>query len=316
MTTSYKVSVIIPVYNVELYIDECIKSLISQEFREVEYIFINDGSLDKSIDILNRYDDNRIRIINRKNGGLSAARNTGLKFARGEYILFIDSDDYLIDNKAIGNMYKIARKNNSDIVVSNAVKVYEDKTEIPFYRDKDIFYERTIDSKSFLKEFIKKDSMQVPVWMNLYRRSFLLRNNLFFKEGILHEDELFTPKAFFKADKVSIYESNFYAYRQRENSIMTSPEKQEKRCMDILNICCELVDIFSKTKDNELRKELNKKPKWLILNAINTNELKSIPTKLKIFLLKDSKGIKELVRNILILVNLKFYKKLIQRKIG
>lgn len=311
-----EVSVIIPVYNVELYIDECIKSLISQQCREVEYIFINDGSLDKSMSILKGYSDKRIRIINQKNGGLSAARNTGVKFAKGQYILFIDSDDYLIDNKAIDNMYKIARENNSDIVVSNAVKIYEDRRAVPFYRDKNIFYERTMDSKSFLKEFIKKDSMQVPVWMNLYRRSFLLSNNLFFKEGILHEDELFTPQAFLKADKVSIYKSNFYAYRQRENSIMTSPEKQMKRCIDILNICCDLVDIFSEIKDDELRKELNKKPKWLILNAINTNELTSIPTKLKMFLLKDSEEIKELVRNSIISVNLKLYKKLMQRKIG
>ena len=97
---------------------------------------------------------------------------------------------------------------------------------------------------------------------------------------------------------------------------MTSLEKQRKRCVDILNICCDLVDIFSEIKDDELRKELNKKPKWLILNAINTNELTTIPTKLKMFLLKDSEGIKELVRNSVISVNLKLYKKLMQRKIG
>lgn len=316
MNMRTNVSVIIPVYNVELYIDECIKSLILQESTEVEYIFINDGSLDKSIEILKRYRDERIKIIDQKNGGLSAARNTGVRYAKGEYILFIDSDDYLRDNKAIDNMYKIAKESDSDIVVSNSIKVYEDGTEVPFYRDKNIFYERTMDSKSFLKEFIKKDSMQVPVWMNLYKRSFLLSNNLFFKEGMLHEDELFTPQSFLKADKVSIYKSNFYAYRQRENSIMTSPEKQRKRCMDILNICCDLVDIFSEIKDDQLRKELNKKPKWLILNAINTNDLISIPIKLKVFLLKESEGIKELVRNSIISVNLKFYKKLMYRKIG
>ena len=97
---------------------------------------------------------------------------------------------------------------------------------------------------------------------------------------------------------------------------MTSPEKQRKRCMDILNICCDLVDIFSEIKDDQLRKELNKKPKWLILNAINTNDLISIPIKLKVFLLKESEGIKELVRNSIISVNLKFYKKLMYRKIG
>lgn len=98
------------------------------------------------MNILNWYSDKRIIIISQKNGGLYTVRNIGVKFAKGQYILFIESDDYLIDNKAIYNMYKIARENNSDIVVSNVVKIYEDRRTVPFYRDKNIFYERTMDS--------------------------------------------------------------------------------------------------------------------------------------------------------------------------
>lgn len=308
------VSVIIPVYNVEEYIEQCVNSLINQDIRKVEFIFVNDGSTDKSIMNLKKYNDCRIKIINRENGGLSAARNTGMKAAIGKYILFLDSDDYLKDNKALKRMYKIAEENDSDIVVGNAVKVYEDGSELPFYRDEEIFFECTLKSKLFLKEFIKKDSMQVPVWMSLYKRTFLLDNNLFFKEGILHEDELFTPQAFLKANNISIYKSDFYAYRQRANSIMTSPEKQEKRCTDILNICCELVDIFSEIDDNELKTQLYKKPKWLIQNTINTNEVVIIPFNLKKFLLKNSWSLKEFIRNVILSTNLKLYRKLIRKR--
>ena len=308
------VSVIIPVYNVEEYIEQCVNSLINQDIRKVEFIFVNDGSTDKSIMNLKKYNDCRIKIINRENGGLSAARNTGMKAAIGKYILFLDSDDYLKDNKALERMYKIAEENDSDIVVGNAVKVYEDGSELPIYRDEEIFFECTLKSKLFLKEFIKKDSIQVPVWMNLYKRTFLLDNNLFFKEGILHEDELFTPQAFLKANNISVYKSNFYAYRQRANSIMTSPEKQEKRCTDILNICCELVDIFSEIDDNELKNQLYKKPKWLIQNTINTNELVIIPLNLKKFLLKNSWSLKEFIRNVILSTNLKLYRKLIRKR--
>src|SRR5690625_5303877 len=93
-----KVSVIIPVYNVEQYISECVISLLKQDLLDSEFIFINDGSLDSSIEILKQYSDHRIRIVNQCNSGLSAARNTGIKESKGKYILFLDSDDYLMKN--------------------------------------------------------------------------------------------------------------------------------------------------------------------------------------------------------------------------
>lgn len=306
-----KVSVIIPVYNVEQYISECVISLLKQDLLDAEFIFINDGSLDSSIEILKQYSDYRIRIVNQCNSGLSAARNTGIKESKGKYILFLDSDDYLIKNNVIREMYKLGEANNSDIVVGNAAKVYGDGNRVEFYRDKEIFFERAMDSREFLKEFIKKDSMQVPVWMNLYNRKFLLKNNIFFKEGILHEDELFTPQVFLKADKVAIYPYSFYAYRQRENSIMTSSEKSKKRCTDMLNICSELHKIYSSIDDKELKKQLSKKTKWLIWNTINTNNLKTIPVDLKLFLLENSNDIKEFIRSIILSINLKLYKKII-----
>ena len=168
MTTKPKISVIIPVYNVEEYIEKCICSLIAQTIKEIEFLVINDGSTDNSINLIKSFQDSRIRIINQENLGLSEARNTGIKKARGRYVLFLDGDDYLIDDESILNMYNIAEKYKVDVLVGNAVKIYDDGKYEEFYRDSQIFIERSMSSIEFLKTFILKDSMQIPVWMNLY----------------------------------------------------------------------------------------------------------------------------------------------------
>lgn len=199
MTTKPKISVIIPVYNVEQYIEKCIGSLITQTIKEIEFLVINDGSTDNSINLIKSFQDSRIRIINQKNSGLSEARNTGIEKSRGRYVLFLDGDDYLIDDESILNMYNMAEKYKVDVLVGNAVKIYDDGKYEEFYRDSQIFIEKSMSSIEFLKTFILKDSMQIPVWMNLYRKDFLVNNNLYFKKDILHEDELFTPQVFLKA---------------------------------------------------------------------------------------------------------------------
>ena len=188
MTTKPQISVIIPVYNVEEYIEKCICSLIAQTIKEIEFLVINDGSTDNSINLIKSFQDSRIRIINQKNSGLSEARNTGIKKARGRYVLFLDGDDYLIDDESILNMYNIAEKYKVDVLVGNAVKIYDDGKYEEFYRDSQIFIERSMSSIEFLKTFILKDSMQIPVWMNLYRKDFLVNNNLYF----INEDSLYS----------------------------------------------------------------------------------------------------------------------------
>ena len=114
-----KVSVIIPIYNVEKYLERCLKSVINQSLKDLEIICVNDGSEDKCIDILNFYQDkdSRIIVINKKNGGLSSARNAGIKRARGEYIYFIDPDDY-IESWALEDLIYVSQKNNCDVVIS------------------------------------------------------------------------------------------------------------------------------------------------------------------------------------------------------
>ena len=304
------VSIIVPVYNVEEYIYECVNSIIRQSFKDIEILIINDGTKDRSIEIIQKILDPRIKIINRINGGLSAARNTGIMNSNGKYLMFVDSDDYLIDNDVIFNMYNIAEKYNSDIVVGNAIKVYEDNSIEKFYRKPEIFKEMSMDSYDFLKTFIENDSMQIPVWMNLYRRDKLVDNLLFFEEGILHEDELFTPQVFLYSNIISIYPNEFYAYRQRKGSIMFS-NNTDKRILDMFYILSKLLSVYEQLDDEKMFNLLMKRVYWHIQNIINTTDVNKIPYNLRKIMLKNSDGIKEILLNILLFLNINMYRKVL-----
>ena len=129
-----KISVIVPVYNIEHYIEECIKSILNQTFKEFELLLVDDGSTDSSLNICRGYEkkDNRIKVIHKKNGGLSDARNVGIEKACGKYICFIDGDDF-IANDTLENMYNLILKNNSQIAVCNMVRYYEDEDTGVFF---------------------------------------------------------------------------------------------------------------------------------------------------------------------------------------
>lgn len=305
-----KVSVIIPVYNVQLYINECIESLLRQSLDEIEFIFIDDGSTDESVRKIKEYKDNRIKILYKQNGGQSSARNIGIKYSRGEFITFLDSDDFLIIDECYEKMYDIAINNKSDIVCGNGIKFFENKNKSELYRNKSEFYERTMDSREYLYIFRKNNSMHSVVWLNLYKRNFILDNKLFFEEGYLHEDELFIAKTFLAAKIVSIYPNNYYGYRIRGESTMTSFNNIERRRNDLKYICNELLIIYSNLYDKNLKKELMKHLSGLILTLVLVYGENNIGLKLKRVLFKYSNGIKSRIVNICILISPKIYRKI------
>lgn len=305
------VSIIIPVYNVEKYIEQCLETVCNQTLKDVEIIVVDDGSLDNSINIVKKFKDKRIKIITRENGGLSAARNTGMKAAQGEYLLFLDSDDFFNNSYCVEEMYNLALENNADIVVGNGIEYYSDERNTAFYRDKSEFYSRSINSRDFLIKFINKYSMRPEAWLNLYKRDMLIKNKLFFKEGILHEDELFTPQAFLLADNIYIYDKNFYMYRQRENSIMHS-RNNLKRGRDLIIVASELINKYKNIKDKELRKAVENKPFNLIQIALIQHDVKKINNKLKAYLVKKSKTLKQFLLNLTLFINVGLYKKIIR----
>lgn len=218
-------SIIIPIYNVELYLDECLESLEGLSSSDIEIIAINDGSIDSSPDILDKWTHkiHNLVIINQTNRGLSGARNTGLSICKGDYIAFIDSDDY-VDSSALLKLFESAKHSKADITIGDYYEFIQGNGQNNLVSLKS---NRSItNGETFFLEYFKP--LKSMVWRSVYRRSFLLDNNISFKEGIYFEDILFTPSVFLRAKKILNTNIPFYYYRKRANSITTSISSSKK----------------------------------------------------------------------------------------
>ena len=252
----YLISIVVPVYKVEEYLGKCVESLINQTYKKIEIILVDDGSPDNCPKICDDYglSNKRIRVIHKKNGGLSDARNAGLKEAKGDYVLFVDSDDY-IDLDTCQRFINIIALNSCkpDVVVGNARRIENDRI---------IEMAHKFDSKGAIvtgEEYLKKElmsnSMYMAAWLNLYNREFLISNGLFFKFGLIHEDEQFTPRVFLKADSVIGTNITFYNYLIREGSI-TKSKDYSRNALHMLDICVDLGEIYEKIEEDHLKKLL------------------------------------------------------------
>lgn len=301
-----KLSVIVPVYNVEEYIEECIESILNQTLKEIEIIIVNDGSTDKSMNIVNKFIDSRIKIVTKQNGGLSSARNAGLKVATGQYIAFIDSDDFLQNHSAYEDMYNIAIKSNVDIVAGNAIWYFGEDNMYAMERNKKLFNKEVMSINEFLINSIESNRIYAPVWLNIYNREMLIKNDLFFKEGILHEDEHFTPRVMLSTDKIAIYQKEFYVYRQREGSIMNSG-KSLKSFQDINSTCIELEEIFNKLENNQLKETMCNYLSKILIESLWKNNIKDITKDVKRFIINNSYKRGMRIRSLLIYISVGFY---------
>lgn len=236
-----KFSIIIPVYNVEQYLRDCLDSVLCQTFSDWEAVCVNDGSTDGSAAILEEYviKDRRFKIVTQPNGGLSAARNSGMEEAKGDYIVFLDSDDWLELN-ALETL--VRNLDGEDMLCFSGRRYFEDEKE---YRQADNLNERSYSSGM---EYYNENALQsrdfafVCVVLRAYRRDFIVCNHLWFKEGIFHEDNLFTPIACYHAKKVKQIGDCLYDYRVRANSITTT--SNIKRCHDMVATANSLAAFF------------------------------------------------------------------------
>lgn len=242
------VSVIIPIYNVEKYLDTCLKSVINQTLKNIEIICIEDASVDNSLAILENYQkkDKRIKtIIHKENKGQSYCRNEGLKLARGKYTYFLDSDDW-IDRIALKQLFEIANERKTDILIFKSIQFHDkeryfftqDYYEMKFlndYCDK-IFKADSMDSKNIFK-------MDVTAYTKLYNTTFLKNINAKFPENLIHEDNPFFYYTFIKAEKVSFINKYYYTRRHRSDSIMYTTNYTS---IDIINICDIILETFIK----------------------------------------------------------------------
>ncbi|MBO5345139.1 MAG: glycosyltransferase [Clostridia bacterium] len=218
------VSILIPVYNVEEYLEECLESLVNQTLKDIEIVCVNDGSTDSSLEILKKYEkkDDRIVIVNKKNGGLPSARNAGLKVAKGKYVGFVDSDDFVALDM-FEKMSKQAMKDGSDIVVCGGVP-YPNENDAPEWLRKILSPKDIVYKNGSLKALFDEPGAQPFLWRNLVKRELIEKNKLFLEESIiLGEDVAFQFKIFSYAKAVSFMSNKFYYYRySRPNSIMNS----------------------------------------------------------------------------------------------
>ena len=234
-------SIIIPVYNVEKYLRVCLDSLLDQSFSDWEAICVNDGSTDGSASILDDYSsrDARFRIVEQSNAGLSAARNAGLRFAVGDYVLFLDSDDWL-ETDALAILSR--NLDGEDLVCFSGQRFLESEQRyLPADRLQGHSYPSGMDyyNENALQ---RRDFAFVCVVLRAYKRSFLTEHSLHFSEGIYHEDNLFTPHVCYFAQRVKVIDSCLYVYRVRENSITTT--SNPKRSGDMMRIANELAAFF------------------------------------------------------------------------
>ena len=212
---NYLVSIIVPIYNVKSFLEECIESLINQSYSNIEIILVNDGSTDDSKDICEKYkrNDKRIELYNKSNGGLSDARNYGIDRANGEYIVFVDSDD-VVDRDYIKLLVENSINEKSDICICN----YEKFTNNFLYNYNNYSYKKNIYLPiDYIKEMlcIKKNSY---AWGTLIKKELFM--NIRFKKGVRFEDTEMMYKLYIKSNKIVFIDLPLYKYRQQENSIV------------------------------------------------------------------------------------------------
>lgn len=235
MKKQVKVSVIIPIYNVEEFLRECLESVIDQTLQEIEIICVNDGTKDNSMDIVKEYvpKDKRIIIVNKTNGGLSSARNTGMDIASGEYLYFLDSDDYLRP-QTLEKLYGLAKENDLDNIFFSAETFFENdevkeknKSYITYY-DRNRDYMGVYDGQELFTLMEEANDFKPSACLQMPKKQMLDQFGIRFYEGILHEDNLFTLQNMTVSKRVMCIHDKFYMRRMRDESIMTGAKELKK----------------------------------------------------------------------------------------
>ncbi|MBR3139446.1 MAG: glycosyltransferase [Methanobrevibacter sp.] len=244
-----KVSVVIPVYNVEDYLEECLDSIVNQTLKDIEIICVNDGSSDGSLDILNEYaaKDNRFSVYTQENGGHAVATNRGMKYATGKYLYLMDSDDILKVETALEDTYKIAEEKNLDFVLFQSVNYYMDKNQ---YIKKENYSMNALVDFIGDKVFNWKDikdyifTITVTPWSKLYNREFIEKCGAKFPEGLVFEDNVFFWEVLFSAERIYFHRQHYFVRRWHSSSFTVSGGPQFKDSIDVMRLVWEVFKKF------------------------------------------------------------------------
>lgn len=240
-----KISVIIPVYNTEKFLERCLNSVIKQTLKEIEIIVVNDGSRDNSLEIIKKFkeEDNRIVLLNEQNGGSSFARNKGLETAKGKYFYFIDSDDYLEEDTMFEELYNKCENDNLDIVVFDYYNDFGNRKE--YIKNIEISDNILINKEEYIKDLIN-GKWGISIWGKLIKKELFKDKKIIFPENIFMGEDLLTSlKLVFFSKKIGKVNKAFYNYVQHENQ-GTKITKKEKAYEDLFYLYMEIEKFLKK----------------------------------------------------------------------
>jgi glycosyltransferase involved in cell wall biosynthesis len=244
--SSIKISIIIPIYNVEKYLQKCLESILNQEYKNIEVLLVNDGSTDSSGEIISKYADvdSRIKVINQDNGGLSVARNSGIKEATGYYIWFVDGDDWIAEG-AINYLVEKIQEDEYDLISFSYVEYQEEQNV--FSKSKNV---QLIEAKSGIDFIAQSNHFFTGAWCYLYKSVFILSNELVFKPNQIHEDDYFNLECFGRVGKICKLPQALYYYRIRANSLTTAVSSSALK--NRINSYLALIDLCNTISDLEV----------------------------------------------------------------
>ena len=251
-----KVSVIVPVYNMERYLRKCLESLICQTLKDIEIIVVNDGSADASAQIIAEYAlrDGRIRVVDRKNGGLSMARNSGMGVATGEYIGFVDADDW-VEKDMFARMYEAGSRHSAEIVVCDYCRVfsgYVEKSRLGMAPE--VIDMEVLGIPQYFEKYVFTYRHGDEAWNKIYRKDFLQAHGIVFEKNseIFSEDKLFNLYCLLNVKRICTVDAQLYNYLQREGSIMYEVKPDHtKRLMTLLERFHKAAHLCNRQKDIE-----------------------------------------------------------------
>ena len=292
----YGISIIMPCYNTEQYVEETLKSVLDQSFKDYEIICLNDGSTDDTLEILNRYQKSypNIRVISSENHGVAYQRNIGVQCAQGKYIYYMDSDDLLREN-CLETLYQYAEADNLDVLYFEADSFYETK-EIEeafpqfltlYHRHKT--YDGVYDGRKLYIQMENAGDIKMQSGMQFIRRKFLLDNDIKFGSETYFEDNLYTVRVMLKATRVRCIRETLYLRRVRGNSIMTG-RRSKIRFESYLEVIRGLIQILEEEKEDVILQEaIYKRVRGTFINIFQ--DYLRVPDKEKTELFGDRKGL-------------------------
>lgn len=303
-------SIIIPVYNTKKYLERCIHSVLTQNFKDYEIILIDDGSIDGSEIICDNFAEkyHYIRAYHKKNGGLSSARNMGIKHAEGDYLVFLDSDD-IIEKDSLERINEYLRSNNCDVIQVNSKQIMFSDDEILRDSPNNIYEKKVTSGEKYLEYMLASKLYEAPACFYIYKRKFLLESDLLFTENLIHEDEEFVPRMLYKAQTVSYFNHLHYIYINREESICNG-SSNEIRGLNYMKVSNLLLKYFRNIENSKLKKLIFDKIVSIYLYGCFVSKILDIPeefqiSSFKLFLFSHKLEIR--VQALIFMVNKRMY---------